>query len=317
MNPSHTYTSNSNYSVILKVTDGACYSTKMIFIPLSSLPCAIVPSFTSSTTSSSGQIYFTSTSTGTVPGSSYYWDFGDATYGYTDPINHTYATPGTYSVTLVVTNPSSTLATCSASVSQNVTVTTTACLANATFTLSKATSTAVVWNAYPTYPANITNAVWSWGDATSSTGLYPSHTYSATGWYNVCLTVTVSCASTGSFCILSNIYRMQANQSAGIAQINVLSSVGINELKAADSNFNLYPNPTNGNFSLALDPSYNNDPSVLTIYNMLGETIYTTRFERNESLTKQIDLSGTANGAYFIKLYTSKGNFSKKLIINK
>jgi PKD repeat protein len=319
MNPSHTYSANSNYNVILKVTDGACNSTKMINVPISSLPCSLVPSFSYSTTSSSGQLYFVSTSTGTVAGSSYYWDFGDLTYGYTNPVNHTYASPGTYSVILVVTNPSSSLSACSASVSQNVSITSTACLANPTFTLAKVTSTAVVWNAYPTYPTNITTAVWAWGDATSSTGLYPSHTYSATGWYNVCLTITVSCSATGSTCVLSNIYRLQAGESAGIAQINVVSgpSIGIVEQSANNSNFNLYPNPNNGIFSLALDPSYNNEPSGLSIYNMLGEVIYTARFDRNESLTKQIDLGGTPNGAYFMKLNTSKGNFSKKLIINR
>lgn len=318
MNPSHTYTNNGNYNCVLKVTDGACNSSKLISIPISSFPCMIVPSFTTNTTTSSGQMYFVSTSTGTMTGSTYFWDFGDATVGYTNPIYHTYATPGTYSVTLVVSNPSSTLATCSASVSQTVTMSTTACLANATFTLAKVTSTAVVWNAYPTYPTNITNAVWTWGDATSSTGLYPSHTYSATGWYNICLTVTVSCASTGSFCILSNIYRMQAsNESAGIAQINVLSAVGINEITAANSNFNLFPNPNNGVFSIALDPSYNNEPSALVIYNMLGEVIYTSKYERNGDLIKEIDLRNVQSGAYFMQLNTTKGNFSKKVIINK
>jgi PKD repeat protein len=318
MNPSHTYSANGSFNVILKVTDGACNSTKMITVPISSLPCSLVPSFTYTTTSSSGQVYFTSTSTGTVSGSTYYWDFGDATYGYVDPIYHTYATPGTYSVILVVTNPSSTLTTCSASVAQNVSITTTACLANPTFTLAKVTSTAVVWNAYPTYPASITNAVWSWGDATSSTGLYPSHTYSATGWYNICLTVTVSCAATGSTCVLSNIYRMQAgNQSAGMAQINVISSVGINELKQNDASFNLYPNPNNGTFNVILDPKYNDKPCDLVIYNMLGEIIYKTRFEANENLIKEIDLNNTPNGAYFIKLNTTKGSYSKKLIISK
>ena len=318
MNPSHTYSANGNYNVILKVTDGACTGTKWISMPISALPCSIVPSFSTSTTTSSGQMYFVSTSTGTVAGSTYYWDFGDMTYGYTDPIYHTYATPGTYTVTLVVTNPSSTLATCSASVSQTAVMTTTACLANASFTLAKVTSTAVVWNAFPTYPANITNAVWYWGDATQSTGLYPTHTYSATGWYNVCLTVTVSCASSNTYCVLSNIYRIQAgNESAGIAQINVISSVGIHELPSYNSGFSLYPNPNNGNFSLALDKSCNNLASSLIIYNMLGETIYTAKYEANGALIKEIDIANTPSGAYFMQLNTSKGYFTKKLIISK
>lgn len=318
MNPSHTYSANGNFNVLLKVTDGACSGSKILSVPISSLPCLLVPSFTSTTTTSSGQTYFVSTSTGTVAGSTYFWDFGDATFGYTNPIYHTYATPGTYSVTLVVSNPSSTLAACSASVTQTVSVTTTACLANATFTLAKVTSTAVTWNAYPTYPTNVTNAVWTWGDATSSTGLYPSHIYASTGWYNICLTVTVSCSATGSFCVLSNIYRMQAgSESAGIAMINVLAAVGINEIAPGDSGFNLYPNPNNGVFSVVFDPFYNNVPSTLVIYNMLGEAIYKGKYEANENLTKEIDLSNLANGAYLIQLSTAKGNYSKKLIINK
>jgi hypothetical protein len=50
---------------------------------------------------------------------------------------------------------------------------------------------------------------------------------------------------------------------------------------------------------------------------MLGEIIYKTRFEANENLIKEIDLNNTPNGAYFIKLNTTKGSYSKKLIISK
>jgi len=319
MNPSHTYSANGNFNASLKVTDGACTSTQWMSIPISALPCVIVPSFSTSTTTSSGQAYFVSTSTGTVAGSSYYWDFGDMTYGYVNPIYHTYATPGTYSVTLVVSNPAtSVVAACSASVTQNVSVTTVACLANASFTLAKVTSTAVVWNAFPTYPTNITNAVWSWGDASSSTGLFPTHTYSATGWYNVCLTVTVTCSSTGSYCALSNIYRLQAgNESAGIAQINVLPQVGINEVTTPNSAFNVFPNPNNGSFSIALGKWNNKAEASLIIYNMLGEAVYTSAFEAGGGLNKRIDLSRDSSGAYYMQLNTPKGYFTRKLIITK
>lgn len=318
MNPSNTYTVNGNYNVYLKVTNGTCADSVWNSVMISTLPCSITPSFTYSN-SSSGQLYFTSTSTGVGPGASYYWDFGDMSYGFTNPIYHTYASNGSYSVTLVVTNTPSSSA-CSASVTIPVTITTTSCVANPSFYLAKSTSTTTnLWFAYPTYPANITNAFWDWGDATSSTGLYPSHIYASTGWYNICLTVTVNCVATGSMCVMSNIYRVQAEAgAAGIAQINVINTaVGVQELKSNNGGFSIYPNPNHGMFSLALDPSYNNEASGVIVYNMLGEVIYTAKYERNEGLIKEIDLGHIPSGAYFMQLNTAKGNFSKKLIINK
>ncbi len=318
MNPSHNYGANGNYFVSLYIANGTCTDTTAASVLISGLPCAIAPSFTFANTSS-GQLYFTSTSTGVGPGASYYWDFGDSSYGFTNPVYHTYASNGSYSVTLVVTNSPSTAA-CSASITIPVSVTTTSCVANPSFYLSKSTSTTTnLWFAYPTFPANITNAVWTWGDATSSTGLYPTHIYASTGWYNICLTVTVNCATTGSMCVLSNIYRVQAEAgAAGIAQINVINTaIGITENASLNSSFNLFPNPNNGIFSLAFDSSYNNESSVLVISNMLGEIVYKTKYEKNETLIKEIDLTNISNGAYIMQLNTSKGNFSKKLIINK
>ena len=60
---------------------------------------------------------------------------------------------------------------CVSSATQAVNVTNVSCTANSGFSIVP-TTTAQYWNAIPSYPYNITNAVWSWGDNSSSRALH-------------------------------------------------------------------------------------------------------------------------------------------------
>src|ERR1700752_2823905 len=51
-----------------------------------------------------------------------------------------------------------------------------------------ANATPHIWDIYPAYSSNVSNARWNWGDGTDTLALYPSHTYSVAGWYNICVT---------------------------------------------------------------------------------------------------------------------------------
>ncbi len=74
---------------------------------------------------------------------------------------------------------------------------------------------------------------------------------------------------------------------------------------------NIYPNPTNGVFSLLLEESKSEVQSI-SIYNTLGMNIY-----HSFNYQPIIDLSNQKNGIYFLHVNLPSGTIIKKLIIKK
>jgi PKD repeat protein len=77
-----------------------------------------------------------------------------------------------------------------------------------------------------------TTYVWDFGDMTgTSAGFQPTHTYASNGVYTILLTVTNGCGS------------------ASTSQVITISSVS-NDSDIDGVGFEVYPNPSNGNFSV-------------------------------------------------------------------
>jgi PKD repeat protein len=123
--------------------------------------------------------------------SSVSWNFGDGSTAFSTsapaPINHTYAVPGTYTVTLTLVDSFGNLATASHPL-------TTGARPAAAFTgpTSGVVGRAVTFDASgSTYANGPLTYAWSFGDGTTSAaGPATPHTYSAPGTYTVSLTVT-------------------------------------------------------------------------------------------------------------------------------
>jgi len=79
--------------------------------------------------------------------------------------------------------------------------------------------------------------------------------------------------------------------------------------------FNIYPNPSKGNFFLWFDV-YENQNINIEIYNLTGQLVYkeTVNFVRGKNL-KNIDITGFSSGIYNIKAAGKNFNLTKKLII--
>jgi len=103
-NPSHIYDAGT-YNVTLTVTDShGCSDTKTEenYITSNEGPTA---AFSSNLTRCSLTVQFTDESTaGSNPIDSWYWDFGDGNNSTLENPSHTYGAPGTYNVTLTVTD---------------------------------------------------------------------------------------------------------------------------------------------------------------------------------------------------------------------
>jgi hypothetical protein len=86
--------------------------------------------------------------------------------------------------------------------------------------------------------------------------------------------------------------------------------LGINDLIVPVESITVYPNPSSGKFTI----SSNSTISALEIYNLLGELIYSD-FKLNQQKSKEIDLSGSAKGIYFIKTYSGTKIYTRKIVV--
>lgn len=85
---------------------------------------------------------------------------------------------------------------------------------------------------------------------------------------------------------------------------------GINDISSSDQFFNVYPNPSNGVFSLKSEIKI----AQIEVVNMLGEIVYDSTVE---NISSTIDLSNQPEGFYFMHISHEKGKSIKKLILNK
>jgi PKD repeat protein len=185
-NPSHVYVLDGTYTVTLTVTsDGGCEDVTTQSVNVDASPTAL---FSANTVCEGTTTVFNNLSTGggTL---SYSWDFGDASVASTEASpTYTYATGGTYTVVLTVTNDNL----CEDVRTVLVTVNS---LPTVDFTFAD-----VCEGTPATFTNNSTigSNSWDFGDLSSSTLNNPVHIYSTAGLYDVILTVTDA-----NFCISS------------------------------------------------------------------------------------------------------------------
>ncbi len=87
---------------------------------------------------------------------------------------------------------------------------------------------------------------------------------------------------------------------------NVGQAAGIEQFANKEEQINIYPNPAATSFMV----SYTGSIKEITLVNVLGNEVLNTT-------QTNIDVSGLANGVYFINLNTSEGLLTKKLIVQR
>jgi PKD repeat protein len=192
-NPSRTYASPGNYSVTLTVTDnkgGTDQHNVLVTVPTGT-PVNAPPtaSFTNGCTQLACTFTDGSTDTdGTVTGWS--WDFGDNTSDNVANPSHTYATGGTYTVTLVATDNGGATATTSKTITVAVTVPNAA--PKAKFAVTCNALVCRLSSLSSDTDGTVVAMNWTFGDASSmaTTDINIRHTYAASGSYAVTLQVT-------------------------------------------------------------------------------------------------------------------------------
>jgi PKD repeat protein len=314
--PAHTYSASGIYNVTLTATDqlAICSYSTVQSISVTVQSCSLNASFNYSV--NGGTVNFFSTSTGTTNNTTYVWDFGDGNYDWIPNPSHTYSAPAIYSVVLSVTDSLNFV--CNSVASQTIFVNA-PCVTSVNFSMWKDSLQlpAIVWDAYPTYPNNIVSASWSWGDGSTTNGLYPSHTYSAAGMYNICVTISVSCGATATACSNTNIYKLidgAQNMTAG-ATINVINAIptGIKANEQQPAGIKVFPNPNSGEFEIHADGL--SDEASVKIFNLLGEKVFESKLESDG--TKKIMMNDISSGCYLVKITSGTKSVNTRIIIAK
>jgi PKD repeat protein len=152
-------------------------------------------------------------------------------------------------------------------------------------------------NFYNYSSSNASTFLWNFGDGNTSTLNQPSHTYTSPGRYTVSLKATNNNGS--NTMTVANYINLKENCIvAGIMEDK-------NEFSA-----NIFPNPTNGYFTIELI-GYSNQTNI-EIYNTSGGVVF--QHTTNERINN-IDLNGVSAGFYFVKIISDKNVEIKKLII--
>lgn len=164
---------------------------------------------------------------------------------------------------------------------------------------SNALFTSSVTGATATFNNQSTNAVsysWDFGDASGTNNTAnPSHTYGANGTYTVTLTVTGPCGT--------DTY----------TQVVVITQVGLQDADLANS-LSLYPNPNDGHFTLAFEFTQSKDVTI-EVFDVTGRTVYSEKQSNISSYRKDLDLSTAESGMYQVRIITTEGVVTQKIIV--
>ena len=100
-------------------------------------------------------------------------------------------------------------------------------------------------------------------------------------------------------------YNIQTNYCTGINQLAIGNVVSV------------YPNPSNGNFTVAITGETRGRISIALINN-LGQTIYQRAYNKDaDIMTTECSFTGLAKGFYYLHLTSDAGNSVQKILIDE
>lgn len=131
----------------------------------------------------------------------YDWDFGDGASSTLENPEHTYDDPGTYTVTLIATDPEACHPTDTTTLTVEVYE-----IPEPFITIGPDSISIYGVATFTDYTENAVSWLWDFGDGGTSTQQNPNHQYAEPGDYTVCLTVTNQFGCTDSACYPITVY---------------------------------------------------------------------------------------------------------------
>jgi PKD repeat protein len=141
-----------------------------------------------------------------------------------------------------------------------------------------------------------TTYAWDFGDGGTSTMMNPSHVYTTVDTFTVTLIVTNECGTNTT------------------TESIITSNLGLGEV-LENANITLFPNPSNGEFTIGMDIN-NNSTIDIRIENILGAIVYESNLGNIEGQHSEvIDLNNAEAGVYFVSITAGDQNIIKKIVI--
>ena len=183
-NPSHTYTQDGTYTVVLTATNSCGSVTTTQEINIGTLPTA---SFTANVTSGCAPLTVLFTNQSSANTTEWEWTFEGGTPATSSMENPevTFDLPGVYTVTLTAINDAGT----------NTVTQTDYIIVNTIPVAGFTTNTNGTVSSFVNTSTNATTYSWDFGDGSSSTETNPEHDFQTDGIYTVILTATNECGS--------------------------------------------------------------------------------------------------------------------------
>jgi PKD repeat protein len=226
---------------------------------------------------------------------SYDWSFGDGATSTLENPEHIYIVSGIYPVCLtIVTSDACTNTFCEILNVINP-VDTINCVAD--FSFEAIDLNVSFTNLSDPDVGAITSYSWDFGDGSYSSDENPEHIFTASGYFEVCLTIGTDAGCSDETCMI----------------INVTTPVSIENINQFD--FNLSPNPASGNIEISFALNSN---SITNIYltDISGKNIlniFSGELTAGNHLLKK-NISALPAGIYFIYISSENGSAVQKLI---
>lgn len=149
------------------------------------------------------------------------------------------------------------------------------------------------------------NVLWSFGDGTTSTSPYPSHTYATPGQYTVCLTVgTPGTTCYDTYCDSS--FYVFKTAGGPMTHLSIQGPNGIHDV-SDETAVSLYPNPATDVLTIRTTERIDEQK----IYNLNGQLMMDIKANTN-----QINISKLSEGIYVLEL-NSNGTFSRTKFVKE
>ncbi len=138
--------------------------------------------------------------------------------------------------------------------------------------------------------------LWNFGDGSTASGTNPVHQYGAVGTYPVKLTVDNGC---GIDSIIKSVY---------------ILSMAVPEVTSFSEQLRIYPNPSDGQFTIILPQELTDRPYQLEMRDVMGrKQVFTVLSSHGDHLTLSAQVKTT--GIYLITLQGAGKNYKVRMII--
>ena len=163
--------------------------------------------------------------------------------------------------------------------------------------------------------------LWSFGDGTSSTEAFPTHTYAGSGPYTLCLTISDSEGCTSTACdtisvdddgIYNGLIGSGGNRST--LTVNVVNPLAMNIAESTLSTISLWPNPAREQLNIALDSRL--DGAVnMEVIDLNGRVVMTQQ-ERSVAGNNRFVLSteGIPAGLYALRISNGSNTITQRFV---